>query len=695
MLDRLGISPWTHQAAALQHAAEGADVVVSTPTASGKSLCFQVPMLAAMSEGGTVLYLAPTKALAHDQLGRLRRMAESAGVEGLLSDYDGDTRAAARRKARAEATGLVTNPDMLHYGILAFPAPWARFLGRLRFIVLDELHSYRGVLGSHVAMIVRRLLRLAASFGAAPQVLAASATVSNPAAHMENLTGRPGIAVTEDGAPAGERELVFWRPALLPGDDGRRRSLNSEAAALAARFARAGVRSLFFTNSRKGAELLARYTAAQLDPELASTVQTYRAGYTAEDRRLLEQGFRNGDINVLAATSALELGMDIGDVDAVVLVGWPGSHMALWQRAGRAGRSGQRALALLLPAADPLDEYYLENPDLVMDGQVESATADGFNSIIHPLHLLCAAREAPLSQAEEISGNLDLRQVPGLYPAGERFHTSVQRPHRRISVRGTGTGRIRLEDGFGQLIGETGAADALRDAHPGAVYLHQGTAWIVAQLDLALGRAVLLPHLGDWYTQPRSETDIEVTGIMDTLPGCQVASVIVTHQVTGYAIKRQFSDGVVDERLLELPPDSYPTQALMLPCSHVAASVPPALLPSALHALEHTMIGLLPAFVLCERADVGGVSMPAYGPDAEPVIFIYDGYPGGVGYARAGALQLQRWLQAAHDRLRDCTCRDGCPRCILSPKCGNGNQYLDRDAARQLASALLSAGSPV
>lgn len=690
LLKRLDITPWRHQAVALELAAAGSDVVVSTPTASGKSLCFQVPLLATLERGGTAIYLAPTKALAHDQLGRMRDLAATAGVAGPMVAYDGDTPASERREARRGALCLVTNPDMLHYGILAFHPAWARFLGGLDLVVLDELHAYRGVLGAHVANILRRLLRIAAHYGADPRVIGASATIGNAAAHMESLTGRPAAAVTEDHAPAGERELVFWRPALMPGRDGRRRSASSEAAALAARFARTGVRSLFFCNSRKSAELLRRYASEKLPGAIAPSVQSYRAGYTAEDRRLIERAFRDGDITVLTATSALELGMDIGDVDAVVLVGWPGSHMALWQRFGRAGRKGRRALGVLIPGADPLDEYYLNHPDLVVEGRVEDASADAFNSVIHPLHLACAAAELPLDPAEEIVAPwCRLVDVPGVQESGGRWVSLGRRPHRRVSVRGTGVGRVRLVDGFGNLIGETGAGDALREVHPGAVYLHQGTSWLVATLDLDEGRAVLLPHIEDWYTQPRSETDISILGLEEKHGFGALLRVQVTDTVTGYAVRRHYSDSTLDERLLDLPPASYPTQALLLPCGHVAAAVAPSLLPSALHALEHTLIGLLPAFVLCERADVGGVSYPAYGPDGEPVIFIYDGYPGGVGYVRAGTRHFGAWLTAARDRLRDCSCRSGCPRCVLSPKCGNGNQYLDRPAALALAEALL------
>lgn len=690
LLARLGVDAWQHQAEAFRHIEEGANVVIATATASGKSLCYQVPSLAALAAGGSVLYLAPTKALARDQLLKLQQLAATLGSSELIAAYDGDVPPDHRKQLRENAAGIITNPDMLHHALLPWHAQWAGFLARLEFIVVDELHSYRGVFGAHVSNILRRLLRVARHYGASPQVIGASATISNPAEHLAALTGQPGVAVTVDGAPRGPQELIFWESALLPGNSELRRSANSEAAALAARFVKSGIRSIFFSNSRKGAELLRRYTTDQLPGELAPLVQTYRAGYTAEDRRLIEDGFRNGDIQLLTATSALELGIDVGAVDAVVLVGYPGSHMALWQRFGRAGREGRRSLALLVPGNDPLDEYYLRHPELIADGRVESATADPFNTTIHPLHMACAAAELPLDPKEElIAPWCEASDVPGVHVSGGRWVHPGRYPHRRVSVRGSGRGRVRLVDGSGKLLGESDAGAALRDVHPGAVYLHAGEAFIVAVLDLEAGRAVLLPHMEEFYTQALSETDIEVLALERSWLFGSVDRVRVTTSVTGFVRKKYFSGKVIDERLLDLPPASYRTQALQLPVGHVVHAVPAALLPHAIHALEHTLIGLLPAFVLCERADVGGVSYPAYGPDGQPVIFIYDGYPGGVGYVAAGAARFSEWLTAARDLLRSCRCQSGCPRCILSPKCGNGNQYLDRAAALSLADALL------
>jgi DEAD/DEAH box helicase domain-containing protein len=551
---------------------------------------------------------------------------------------------------------------------------------------------------------------MARRYGADPVVIAASATVGNPGEHGTRLTGRPNVVVSEDDAPSGPREFIVWRPPLLDGGE-RRRSANAEAAGLAAEFTRAGLRSIFFCNSRKSAELVRRYASQQLDPVEQLRIQSYRAGYTAEDRRLLESGFKNGDITTLTATSALELGMDIGGVDAVVMVGYPGSKMALWQRAGRAGRSGRRSLALLVPAADPLDEYYLNHPDLLVDGPVESAVADPFNSVIHPLHLACAAAEAPLARDEGlIAPWVDLEAVPGLVETRHGFEHRGRYPHRRVSIRGTGGTTVRLKDGTGTTLGTSDFAAALRDLHPGAVYLHKGETYVVADLDLERGMARLLPHIEDYYTQPRSETDIEVIavggppsraladGVMSEPPaGVHVGTVLVRHTVTGYVRKRYFTEAVLEERFLDLPEVSYQTQALWFEPHDLDGGPPLADMPGALHALEHTLIQLLPAFVLCERADIGGVSYPSYPATGSSAVFIYDGYPGGVGYARAGAAVFDAWLRAARDLLARCPCTAGCPRCVLSPKCGNGNQTLDKAAALVLATAFatrLAAGSP-
>ncbi|MCS7067731.1 MAG: DEAD/DEAH box helicase [Meiothermus sp.] len=707
----LGLKPYSYQVEAFEHLERGRHVVLATSTASGKSLVFQVPVLKAALEGQTTLLLYPTKALAHDQLSRLRQMARAFGVEERIYTYDGDTSGAERKKAREKGRALLTNPDMLHFGLLPHHSDWAGFLSRLHYIVVDELHAYRGVFGTHVALILQRLLRLAWHYGASPQVIAASATIANPAEHAANLTGLNFHAVRANPSRA-EREFGVWTPKALDKEGKLRRSPNLEAALLARHLAEQGLRTLIFTNARRTAELVARYAANE-------QVRPYRAGYTAAERRRLEQALQEGTVRVLVSTSALELGVDIGGLDAVILLGYPGSVSSFWQRAGRAGRSNRRALVLWIPREDPLDAYFEQHPELLLAGPPESAMADPDNPVLYPAHAHCAARELPIAlPAAEgpAKPTLDplykpwLNIKPPLVERYGRLYSPKRSPHRDVVLRGLGQG-FSLRDNTGQLLGTLDERQAYWEAHPGAVYLHQGESYLVRNLDPEKREIVLLPGLEDYYTQPRAETEIEVLQGEEILSGIWVGPVLLRERVTGYVKKRFVSETVLEEVALLMPELTFQTEAIWFhPCEGLAvlptletgnpieASSPdPSLLaeaqvPSAIHALEHTLIGLLPLLVLAERQDIGGVSYPFYPrplpSGSGPTIFIYDGYPGGVGYARAAARQFPRWVAAARDLLQSCPCETGCPRCILSPKCGNGNQFLDKPTARMLAEAL-------
>ena len=706
LVERLEVEPWRHQRDAWRDLAAGRDVMLATPTASGKSLVYQLPVLDAARRGATSLLLFPTKALAEDQLASLHAHAERAGVGERVASmvrYDGDTPRNARRGLREAARVMVTNPDMLHLGVLPFHASWASFLASLEVIVIDELHAYRGVLGSHVGNVLRRLLRVAALYGAEPRIVAASATIANPGELFTALTGREAAVTVADDAPQAPREVIFWEPPTRPGEDVRRRNPVAEAADLAVAFAREGVKSLFFCNSRRSAELLASYARARLGDEEATRVDAYRAGYDAAERRRIERAFANDEITVLAATSALELGVDVGGVDAVAMVGYPGSSMSFWQRAGRAGRGGERALALLVPGDDPLDDHFLTHPDALLDGSVEAAVADAHNEVIHAAHLPCAAREHPIEPGEAwLAPDVDLDAVAGLVRSGDRYAARNWFPHRHVALRGEAGGRVRLVNAAdGRSLGSVDVGRAVRELHEGAVHLHRGDAYLVVELNLETRKATLLPHIEDWFTSIRGETRIEVLdagGRGDEplaralgLPaGLRVGRVRVVDAIHGYVRKRYRTGAILEERALDLPESSYDTQAIWFELQDVASAgvVTPDRFPSAMHALEHTMIGLLPAFVLCERADVGGVSYPLHPELGMPALFIYDGVPGGVGYAAAGAHQVDRWLSATLDRLHSCPCKTGCPRCVLSPKCGNGNQYLDKEAAAQLGEAV-------
>ena len=690
LLKHLKIKPYRHQIQALKYLEDNKNIVVATATASGKSLNYQIASLQALQEGKNSLFLFPTKALSHDQLDKLQAMAKKLKIKKLIASYDGDTASNKRTAIRNKAGILLTNPDMLHYGILPFHEKWADFLANLQYLVVDEMHIYRGVFGSHVANVLQRFLRIADYYGAKPQIIAASATIANPLEHANNLCKEDFELISQDYAPKAARDFIFWQPPVVNKEINYRRSVNTEAAHLAAYFVKHDLKSIFFCNSRKSAELLKRYTQNYLDDEEKQQIASYRAGYTIEDRRIIESAFKKGQLTVLMATSALELGVDIGGVDAVVMLGYPGSMTAMWQRVGRAGRAETRALAMLIVADNPLDEYYLQHPELITEARAESAVADGYNSEIHPLHVACAAYEKPIKVSEGyVAKWLTPTPNSNLYLKNDTWFYQGKYPHKNLNVRGSGGKRIILKDGFGKTIGISDYETALRDLHAGAVYLHQGENYLVGKLDLEKGIAVLLPHLEDYYTQTRSETEVEIINKEFDLFGVNVGRVRVSTNYTSYVKKRYFREHVIDERSLNLPEIAYNTQAMWFTTSHINKAVDIADLGSGLHALEHTLIGLLPAFILCERSDIGGVSYPIYPATGEPTIFIYDGYPGGVGYARAGTSLFPKWLQAAYERLSNCPCKKGCPRCTLSPKCGNGNQFLDKSAAKQLAKALL------
>ncbi len=694
VLQALGLKPYAHQAEAFRALEAGEHVVLATPTASGKSLVYQVPALKTALEGKTALFVFPTKALARDQEKRLLAMEKALAFERRASfTYDGDTHSEKRKKARAQGKILLTNPDMLHYGILPRHPDWAAFLGRLSYLVVDELHYYRGVFGSHAGMIFRRLLRLARFYGANPQIVAASATIENPGEHAERLFGAGFRAIRRKGALS-EREFVLWRPKALDKTGEHRRSPNIEAALLAEHAALHGVKTLVFAGARRSVELIGKYTRGS---PAAEWIRTYRAGYTPGERRRLEEAFKNGEISVLVSTNALELGIDIGDLDAVILVGFPGSMMSFWQRAGRAGRSGRRALVLWIPRDDPLDAYYEDHPERLVGGEPEAAVADPFNPYLYPLHLHAAARELPLEKDEpiyrpELAGE-------GFLERGGRIYTTVKNPHRRIVLRGSGP-TFRLKDAFGKTIGTLDERQAYWEAHPGAVFLHMGESYLVKRFDAERREIELLPSLEDYYTQPLATTEIFVDAGEEVGRGVWLGKAVLVEQVVGYVKKRYITEAVLEEVPLEMPEIRFATEAVWfhvepewLADERGLAFAMEALLPSGIHALEHTMIGMLPLFVLAERADIGGVSYPAYphplpSGGGRPTIFIYDGHPGGVGYVREGARRFAEWIAATRDRLESCPCESGCPRCILSPKCGNQNRYLDKGAALKLARAL-------
>jgi len=696
---------YRHQRTALDAARARRNVVIATGTASGKTLVYNLAFAAeALSDPkSTALYLFPTKALARDQL---RQVRELRLPQVKAAVYDGDTPQAERPLIRRNANLVMSNPDMVHASLLPDHARWADFFLRLSLVVVDEAHVCRGVFGSHVAMVLRRLRRLVAHYGGDPRFVLASATVGNPADLAERLVGVAFEAVTEDASPSGEKLFALWNPPVIDEDSGARRSALTDASMIMARLAEDGVKSIGFARSRRAAELLAEFTRRALPAALKRRVKSYRAGYLAEDRRELERQLANDELLAVASTSALELGIDIGSLDAAVLVGYPGTRASMWQQAGRAGRRESGSLAVLVAQDDPLDQYLVTHPADLFDKPPEAAVIDPANPFVLEPHLACAAREYPLSDEElAIFGSGAETAVGRLEERGELVrrrglihHKGRESPHRRVDIR-SASGHlfsIVIEE-TGELLGTVDESRAYYHVHPGAVYLHQGEQFEVSELDLVTRVALVTRADPDYYTQSRDTTDIEVVGASEESATSGAVptfygTVRVTNQVVGFVRKLVATGDVVDTVPLALPPQTLETKAVWwaIPQDVIdRAAIKPADLPGAAHAAEHAAIGLLPLVATCDRWDVGGVST-AYHPDtASCAIFIYDGYAGGAGIAERGFRSTARLLEATLETVKQCPCSHGCPSCVQSPKCGNGNEPLDKAAAISLLAAML------
>ncbi|HEX2054135.1 MAG TPA: DEAD/DEAH box helicase, partial [Actinomycetota bacterium] len=702
---------WTHQAEALAAVRRGENVAVSTGTASGKSLCFNLPTIESIlaDRRTRALYLYPTKALAQDQLRALRAFGLT---EVLPATYDGDTPSDERPSVRRYANIVLTNPDMLHFGILPSHPRWADFLANLRYVVIDEGHVCRGVFGSHVGCILRRLRRLAAGYGANPLFILTSATIPNPGGLAERLVGLPFTEVTEDGAPRGERLFAFWNPPFLEEKTATRASANWESARLMAAFAGRDIKTIAFAKSRKAAELVAKY-ARTLAGDAGDRITAYRAGYLASDRRAIEQRLFAGELLGVAATTALELGIDVGGLDAVVMNGFPGTVAQVWQQAGRAGRSTTPSVAVLVGRDDPLDQYYIAHPETMLSRPFEMALVDTANPNILKPHLACAAYEKPvppdevaeyfgpdaLRQAEEMAeeGRLALRKSKGV----RRYHYRGDTPPGDLDLRSMGVTYAIVERQTGALLGTVDGGKAFSQVHPGAVYLHQGDNWEVAELDLANNVALVEPSQGRYFTQSRETSDIRVLEATEHKrvgrAEFYLGRVEVTNRVVAFA-RKDIATGetlaIVD---LDLPETVLSTVAVWYtvdPSVVHRARLGAVDLPGSLHAAEHAAIGMLPLFAMADRWDIGGVSTALSADTGLPTVFIYDGHPGGAGIAARGYAEAPEHLGATLEAVSRCPCESGCPSCVQSPKCGNGNEPLDKAGAiRLLATILGSDGS--
>jgi DEAD/DEAH box helicase domain-containing protein len=689
-------------------------VVVSTGTASGKSLAYLMPVLAEILDGApegqrgaTALYLAPTKALAADQLRRIREL-DVPGVRA--ASYDGDTPGEEREWVRSHANLVLTNPDMLHHSMLPGRSRWGPFLADLRFVVIDEVHAYRGVFGSHVSAVIRRLRRVAARHGAEPVFILASATVADPATSAERLTGCPVVAVTDDGSPRGPLDFVLWEPPLteLAGERGApvRRTTTAETAELLADLVVEGARTLAFVRSRRGAEvvaLLARHTLEETDSSLGPRVAAYRAGYLPEERRLLERRLQSGELLGVAATSALELGVDVTGLDAVLLAGWPGTRASMWQQAGRAGRDARRSLAVLVARDDPLDTYLVHHPEAVFGRPVEATVLDPDNPYVLGPHLAAAAAELPLTEADlALFGPTTGELVDELVDRGWLrrrstgwYWTRSERATDLADLRGIGGTPVRVvEQDTGRLLGTVDAGASHTTVHAGAVYVHQGVTHVVDTLDLEDSVALVHREDPDWTTSAREVTELRVLETQQTVHvGSATRSlgvVEVTRQVVGFLRRRIVTGEVLGEEPLDLPPRSLRTKAVWWTLTEESAGLSGTDLAGALHAAEHASIGLLPLFASCDRWDIGGVSTPGHPDTGLPTVFVYDGQAGGAGFAERGYAQAPEWLAATRAAIADCECPQGCPSCVQSPKCGNGNDPLDKEGALRVLDALLA-----
>lgn len=713
----LGVAqPWSHQRVAADLAHAGSHVVVATGTASGKSLAYQLPALHAVEtrrgprgqRGASVLYLAPTKALAHDQLAALRRL----DLPVRCATHDGDSTPDERAWTRDHAEYVLTNPDMLHRSLLPGHERWAPFWASLTHVVVDECHHYRGVFGAHVSHVLRRLRRVAALHGASPTFVLASATVAEPADLAGRLTGLDVVAVTDDGSPRGRTALALHEPAPTPGADpaaeATRRSAPAVVADLLTDLVVDGVRTLAFVRSRKGVETVAqsaRRRLGEVDPLLVDHVAAYRGGYLPEERRELEAALRAGRLTGLAATNALELGIDVSGLDAVLLAGYPGTRAALWQQLGRAGRDAGDALAVLVARDDPLDTYLVRHPEALLGAPVEANVFDPANPYVLGPHLCAAAAEHPLRVADLALFGPGAREAVDALTAGGLlrrrphgwFWTERRRACDLADIRSTGGEPVRLvEDVTGRVLGTVDAGASHGAAHAGAVYVHQGETWLVHDLDLETHVASVVRDDPGYSTSARETTDIRVLAEREQVAWgaatLSLGEVEVTHQVVSFLKRRVPSGEVLAEEPLDLPPRSLRTTAvwwtlppeLLLDCGVAERD-----LPGAAHAAEHASIGLLPLFATCDRWDLGGVSTALHPDTGMLTVFVHDGHPGGAGFAERGYRAAGPWLRATRETIATCSCADGCPSCVQSPKCGNQNNPLDKAGAVRLLDLLL------
>jgi DEAD/DEAH box helicase domain-containing protein len=696
-------SLYLHQRNVWDAAARGEHVVVTTGTASGKSLAFNLPVLDSIAREPKhrALYLYPTKALAQDQA---RALAELRSPKVRAAIYDGDTPLEQRRQIRKWANVILTNPDMLHIGVLPHHDRWADVLHNLRYVIVDEAHVYRGVFGSHVGNVLRRLRRLARVYGADPQLLLATATIANPGELTRSLAGVTATVVDEDAAPRAERTVLLWNPELLDAELGLRASPLGEASRLLAALVSRGLRTICFAKSRKAAELIHKFARDRVEPELAARLAPYRAGYTPAQRRELERRLVEGDLLGVSATDALELGIDIGLLDCAISVGFPGTVSSLRQQWGRAGRRGH-GLAVLVASEDGLDQYFMREPDTLLRRSVEAAILDHTNPRVLDGHVRAAAFEAPIDDADREPLGDEALERAALIPELKRTKSGYvwagrEYPAAQTNLRSASADSFTVvEAQTGTVLGIVERERAYSTVHEGAVYLHLGESYLVRELDFTARTAVVMPYAGDYYTQAKKETSTAIDEVLRAEQRCGLeltfGRIAVTEQVVAYQKKSVRDQATLETVPLDLPETSFETEAVWyVPTEQQLRDLDamPKLL-STLHAAEHAMIALLPLWAMCDRWDIGGLSTNLHFQTERPTVFIYDGHPGGVGITERGFAAFEGWVSDTARMLEGCPCSEGCPSCVQSPKCGNLNEWLDKDGALTLLRRMVTAST--
>jgi DEAD/DEAH box helicase domain-containing protein len=691
---------YTHQDLALQYISRGDDIIAATPTASGKSMIYNLPVVNMLlsEDPGNALYLFPLKALAQDQL-RVFNSYSSILPEKkkkYAAIFDGDTSTYQRRRIREEDIPvLLTNPEMLHLSLLPYHGNWTSFFQKLRYVVVDEVHTYRGVFGGHMAWILRRLQRIAHQHGSNPQFIMLSATIGNPEELGEKLLGRPVTVVAENGAPTAEKHMVL----LNPWD-----SAAYTASQLLEASVKRNLRTIVYTQSRKMTELINLWTSPRLG-KLGDKLSSYRAGFLPEERREIEHKLSNGELLGVISTSALELGIDVGDLDICILVGYPGSVMATWQRGGRVGRGMRDSAIILIAQEDALDQYFMRQPDDFFNRKVESAVLNPYNVSIMEQHLHCSAAELPLSSTEQLVQTPEIREtISGLTSRavllqsadGSSWYSTRKYPQRHVSLRGSGTQLSIINGESGEIIGEVDSSRAIKECHPGAVYIHRATTWVVSGLDFESREVVVMQQKPTYFTRPMSNKNTEILSTEKTIMSFRgrvsFGPLKVTENVTGYQKRNNSTQKLISTFPLEMPEQTIETEGLWL-------EIPEAIKLSmeqdkyhfmgAIHALEHAMIALFPLLVLCDRNDIGGISCPLHEQTEEATVFIYDGHAGGVGLAEESFERVDELLVETQKMILSCSCENGCPSCVHSPKCGSGNRPIDKIACLRLLELLL------